>query len=91
MELPFEYKNFAEFIKEERSLNNMSRNKLASKSGISLNMIERIENEKSVPTLSTIEAITNSLGFELCIKERDYTAEESKEVAKDLEDVEMEL
>lgn len=91
MELPFEYSSLAEFIKEERTLNNMSRKKLADESGVSFNMIERIENEKSVPTLSTIENIVESLGFQLCVKEKEYNPDEPVKTLSDTADGTVEL
>lgn len=50
-------------IRSERATQRLSQQELAKKAGVSPNRVTEIENEKSDPRLSTVEAIAGVLGL----------------------------
>ncbi|SMP72071.1 helix-turn-helix domain-containing protein [Anoxynatronum buryatiense] len=58
-------KNIGAAILYARKRNNLSLQELATRSGVSASNINRIENGKRRPTLTTVELISEGLGIEL--------------------------
>lgn len=57
--------DFAEFLAEQRTKNNMSINDAAKKAGISGQSLRQIEGGVNKPTFGTLQSLLNAYGYEI--------------------------
>lgn len=64
-------KTFGQFVKDERTLLKISRERLALDCGVNVETIANLENGRGSPHLGTILAIIETLGYRLLIDRAD--------------------
>ncbi len=63
-------REIGQLIKERRKMYNLSTIELADNAGVSLTLLKQVESGNRNPTLDSLNAILDVIGFELNIEEK---------------------